>query len=45
MLIHIIGPSGSEKTTLGIFFKNIATVIDTDDIDDKNMLNLLKKYD
>lgn len=45
MLIHIIGPSGSGKTTLGLFFKSITTVIDTDDIDDKNMLNLLKKYD
>jgi len=45
MLIHIVGPSGSGKTTLGLFFKSITTVIDTDDIDDKNMLNLLKKYD
>ena len=45
MLIHIVGPSGSGKTTLGLFFKSITTVIDTDDIDDKNMLDLLKKYD
>lgn len=47
MIIHILGPSGSGKTTLGKKLakinKNII-VLDTDDIDDKNILKLLPKY-
>jgi broad-specificity NMP kinase len=48
MIIHITGVSGSEKTTLG---KKIAKlgilVIDTDEIDDKNAIQILndKNYD
>ena len=47
MIIHILGPSGSGKTTLGKKIakinKNII-VLDTDDINDKNILKLLQKY-
>lgn len=46
MYIHILGPSGSGKTTLG---KKIAKIknfilLDTDDIDDKNSLKIMPKY-
>lgn len=49
MIIHIDGPSGSGKTTLGnkLTKNKHLMVVDTDDIDDKNALKLLrlKKYD
>jgi len=47
MIIHILGPSGSGKTTLA---KKIAKkykntiIVDTDDIDDPNVLKAIKKY-
>lgn len=47
MIIHILGPSGSGKTTLA---KQIAKkykntiIVDTDDIDDPNVLKAIKKY-
>ena len=47
MIIHILGPSGSGKTTLGKKLSKInknIIVLDTDDIDDKNILKLLPKY-
>ena len=46
LIIHILGPSGSGKTTLGddlAFLPNTIS-LDTDDIDDKNAIKLLSKY-
>ena len=49
MIIHIEGASGSGKSTIGLKIKkNIKSknilVIDTDDILDLNVLDVLKKY-
>ena len=47
MIIHILGPSGSGKTTLAKKiekkYKN-TIIVDTDDIDDPNVLKAIKKY-
>ena len=45
MIIHISGPSGSDKTTLGNKIAKISNtiVIDTDDIDDPNSIKIMKK--
>jgi len=51
LIIHILGASGSGKTTLGNKIKadlgSKIHVVDTDDIDDYNVLDMLtsKKYD
>lgn len=43
MLVHIVKPSGFGKFTIGEFFNKLGViVINTDDIDDKNNLKLLK---
>jgi len=46
LIIHILGPSGSGKTTLGNKLSNLPNTIslDTDEIDDKNAIKLLSKY-
>jgi len=45
MIIHINGGSGSGKSTLGATLKKAGYfVIETDDIDDHIMLNLIKKH-
>ena len=45
-IIHILGPSGAGKTTLGMKLAKLPNTIslDTDDIDDKNGIKLLQKY-
>ena len=47
MIIHILGPSGSGKTTLAKKiekkYKN-TIIVDTDDIDDPDVLKAIKKY-
>jgi adenylate kinase family enzyme len=47
MIIHILGKTGTGKTTLGKRLSKLpnTVVIDTDDIDDPNALKLLSKYD
>lgn len=47
MIIHIKGPTGSGKTTISKRISNKinnVTIVDTDDIDDKNSLILLKNF-
>jgi hypothetical protein len=46
-IIHIMGPSGSGKTSLGVRLSKLKNTIsiDTDNIEDKNSLKLLNKYD
>jgi len=46
MIIHISGPSGAGKTTLGNKIAKISNtiIIDTDDIDDPNSIEIIKKY-
>jgi shikimate kinase len=46
VIAHIIGPSGSGKTSLGLKLAQLPNtiVLDTDDIDDKNVIKLLSKY-
>lgn len=42
-IYHIIGPSGSGKTTLGERLSKLPNTIDTDDIDDKNWLEIMEE--
>ncbi len=46
MIIHILGPSGAGKTTLGKRLSKLPNtiVIDTDDIDDPNSIKIISKY-
>ena len=46
VIVHIIGPSGSGKTSLGNKLAQLPNtiVLDTDDIDDKNAIKFLSKY-
>lgn len=46
MIIHILGPSGAGKTTLGKRLSKLPNtiVIDTDDIDDPNCIKIISKY-
>ena len=46
LIVHILGPSGSGKTTLGnkLAMHPNTISLDTDDIDDKNAIKLLSKY-
>lgn len=44
MILHINGPSGAGKTFLGNKLSKIHNIVDTDDIDDKNSIELSKKH-